>query len=271
MNLQLNAKQKNEIRELIKQACFEPNQFDFITRESECVFVYVQHAYRALDGNEPTTAEAISYQPEPQYFFTFERDERGTFFTTTFPELDLGRNIRTQTWQRLLSVFKEWLDVLKCQSEQDSMRPAKSRTFVDLVHESDYEQIRREFSRAEQNCISDPPAAITAASSMVESACKTYISDHGLEMPSNQSIKPLWNTVARDILPNPSTIADDDIKKLISGLASVVDGLGSLRTHTSSAHGRGKAEPPVGIAEALLAIHGSQALVLYMIQKRNKR
>jgi hypothetical protein len=100
---------------------------------------------------------------------------------------------------------------------------------------------------------------------------RNYISDHGLEMPSNQSIKPLWNTVARDILPNPSTIADDDIKKLISGLASVVDGLGSLRTHTSSAHGRGKAEPPVGIAEALLAIHGSQALVLYMIQKRNKR
>ena len=59
----------------------------------------------------------------------------------------------------------------------------------------------------------------------------------------------------------------DDIQRLLSGLTSVVDGLGSLRTHASSVHGRDRSEPEVGIPEALLAIHASQTLVLFMLQK----
>ncbi|MBU1693263.1 MAG: abortive infection family protein [Verrucomicrobia bacterium] len=271
MNLRLNARQKGEIAKLIKKARLDPNDFAFTTRKSECVFVFVQHAYRALDGDEPTTAEVISLRANPEYFFTFERNENGVFYATAFPELEVARSIKARDWQGLLNGFEEWLQVLRAQIEADGTGPAKSRTFVDLIHERDYAQIRNEFSRAEQNCTSDPPAAIAAASSMVESACKLYIADHGLALPSNQTIKPLWSTVAKDLLPDPPSIADDDTRKLISGLASVVDGLGSLRTQVGSVHGRGRSEPQVGHAEALVAIHGSQALVLYMIQKWNKQ
>lgn len=270
MNLRLNAKQKVEIEKLLKKALFNPEQFVYTTRISDCVFVFVQHAYRALDGDEPTTAEAISLKANPDYFFTFERNAKGVFFASCFPELNIGRSIQTNRWDGLLNGFEEWLDILTVQIGADGTGPAKSITFIEMIRARNFVQIRNEFIRAEQNCVSDPPASIAAASSMVESACKLYISDHGLEMPSNQTIKPLWNTVAKDLLPNPASIADDDIQRLISGLASVVDGLGSLRTHTGSAHGRGRAEPQVGHAEALFAIHSSQALVLFMIQKWRK-
>ena len=267
MNLKLNAKQKSEITALIKKARFNPIHFTFITRESECVFIFVQHSYRILDGDEPTIAEAISYRANPEYFFTFERNSKGIFYATANPEFTIGKSIKASQWQGLLNGFKEWLNILKAQIELDGTRPAYSRTFIDLVHERDYSQIKCEFTRAEQNCTSDPPAAIAAASSMVEAACKLYIADHELELPSNQTIKPLWNIVAKHLLPDPATVADDDTRKLVSGIASVVDGLGSLRTHASSAHGRGRTEPHIGYAEALLAINGSQALVLYMMQK----
>jgi hypothetical protein len=271
MNMHLNAKQKGEITKLIKKAGLDADQFTFTTRESECVFVFVQHAYRALDGEEPTTAETLSYRANPDYFFTFERNAKGLFYATVFPELDLGRSIQSRQWEGLLNGFSEWLDILNAQIELDDTRPARSRTFIDLIHARDYAQIRNEFLRAEQNCTSDPPAAIAAASSMVEAACKLYIADHRLELPSSQTVKPLWNTVAKRLLPDPATVADDDTRKIISGLASVVDGLGSLRTHASSAHGRGRSDPEVGPAESFLAIHGAQTLVLYMMQKWDRQ
>jgi hypothetical protein len=271
MNLKLNAKQKGEISARIKKSRLNPDHFAYVTRESECVFVYVQHSFKILDGDEPTTADTLSYRANPEYFFTFERNAKGIFYATANPEFTIGRSIKAPQWQGLLNGFKEWLDILKAQIELDGTRPARSRTFVDLVHGRDYAQIKCEFSRAEQNCTSDPPAAIAAASSMVESACKLYIADHGLELPSTPTIKPLWTIVAKHLLPAPVSIADEDTRKIISGLSSVVDGLGSLRTHASSAHGRGRTEPLAGFAEALLAIHGSQALVLYMMQKWNKQ
>lgn len=213
MNLKLNAKQKGEIATLIKRARLDPIHFAFITRESECVYVFVQHSYRILDGDEPTTAEAISYKANPEYFFTFERNEKGVFYATANPEFTIGKSITSSQWRGLLNGFKEWLVILKAQIELDGTRPACSRTFIDLVHERDYAQIKCEFTRAEQNCTSDPPTAIAAASSMVEAACKLYIADHELELPSSQTIKPLWSIVSKHLLPDPATVADDDIKK----------------------------------------------------------
>lgn len=266
-NMRLNARQKREIESHIRAAQLDPFLFEFKPRESECVSVYVQHGFQAADGHEPTTAESVSYRANPEYFFTFERNHSGRFYATAYPELEIGRNIGARDWPDLLSGFKEWLGIFKAQIEIDGEDPPTSREFMDFILVRDYQQIRNEFLRAEQTCASDPPAAVVAASSMVESACKLYIDDHGLKMPSKLTIKPLWSTVANDLLPSPASIADDDTKKIISGMASVVEGLGSLRTHAGSAHGRGRSDPQIGVAEAFLAINGAQAMVLYMIQK----
>ena len=59
-------------------------------------------------------------------------------------------------------------------------------------------------------------------------------------MPADQSLKPLWKTVSKHVGFDPAVIEDEDIKKIFSGMNSVVDGIGSLRTHGSTAHGRGR-------------------------------
>ena len=267
MNLQLNAKQKNEIESILKETHFRPDMFEYTMRQSECVSVYVRHAYRAADGYEPTTAQALCLKANPNYFFTFERDDKTVFYASCSPELDIGPIIKAPRWDGLLGAFTAWLEVLKVQIEADNIVPSKSQTFVDMVRSKDFSQIKNEFRRAEQQCASDPPAAVAAASSMIESACKLYISDHNLSLPTKATIKPLWSLVSQDILSGAPDIVKDDIQRILSGLTSVVDGLGSLRTHASSAHGRDRSEPEVGVPEALLAIHASQTLVLFMLQK----
>lgn len=267
ITLQLNAKQKREIETLLKEANFQPEMFEFTTRQSDCVSVYVRHAYRALDGYEPSSAQAIILRANPNYFFTFERNDKNVLYASCSPELDIGPIIKASQWDGLLNAFYDWLEVLKYQIEADNIGPSKSQTFVDMLHSRDFSQIKNEFRRAEQQCSADPPAAVAAASSMVEAACKLYITDHNLSLPIKATIKPLWSLVSKDILASAPDMIKDDIQRLLSGLTSVVDGLGSLRTHASSAHGRDRSEPEVGIPEALLAIHASQTVVLFMLQK----
>jgi hypothetical protein len=73
----------------------------------------------------------------------------------------------------------------------------------------------------------------------LESLFKTYIEENNLEMPSEQSIKPLWKVIRKDLNLDPAIVDDDDLKAILSGLAAIVEGTGSLRTHKGSAHGRG--------------------------------
>ena len=104
---------------------------------------------------------------------------------------------------------------------------------------------------------------------------KIYIDDtDGLELPSDQSLKPLWRTASKHLGFDPSATEDEDIKKVLSGLNSVVDGIGSLRTHAGSAHGRGRRVYRLQVRHARLAIHASHTLVSFFLEtwdERNQR
>ena len=141
-----------------------------------------------------------------------------------------------------------------------------SKSLRQLLREKDLVEVFREFSRCMDNVETDPPAAITAACSILESLCKEYIEDKGLAMPPKQSIVHLWKIVSNHIGFEPSKVEDDDIRKILSGLTSVVNGIGSLRTHTGSAHGRGKKSYRVQARHARLAVHASHTLVGFVLE-----
>ena len=128
-----------------------------------------------------------------------------------------------------------------------------------------------ELKRCLENFQTDDPTALTAACSMIESVCKTYIHDNNLSMPNKQTIKPLWKVVINNLELDPSAVEDDDIKKILSGFTSVVEGIGALRTHKGSAHGRGRKHYRVLPRHARLAIHASLSLVEYVLEKSEHR
>jgi hypothetical protein len=148
--------------------------------------------------------------------------------------------------------------------------PTKSLT--EVLKDRDLTAVDKEFARALANIESDPPAAITAACSILESLFKVYIEDTGgIDMPSDQSLKPLWRAASKHLGLDPASIEDEDVKKVLSGLNSVVDGIGSLRTHTGSAHGRGRRPYRPQARHARLAIHASHTLVGFFIETWDDR
>ena len=121
--------------------------------------------------------------------------------------------------------------------------------------ERDLVAVNKEFERSLANVESDPPVLTTAACSILESLFKVYIEENRLEMPGHQSVKPLWKAASKHIGFDPAAVEDEDLKKILSGMNSIVDGIGSLRTHAGTAHGRGQRPYRILARHARLAIH----------------
>lgn len=141
-----------------------------------------------------------------------------------------------------------------------------ARSLDDLLRKMAIPEIEIEFKRALESVECDPPAAITAACSILESFCRIYIQEEGLSLPSDQSAKPLWNAVSHHIGFAPASQTDHDIKKVLSGFLSVVDGIACLRTHDGSAHGRERRPYKILSRHARLAIHAAHTLVLFGLE-----
>lgn len=141
-----------------------------------------------------------------------------------------------------------------------------TKTLEEILKSKDIGAIELEFHRAMENANTDPPTSLTAACAIIESICKVYIEEKALSAPRDASIKPLWATVANDLGFDPSKLEDNDLKKILTGLSSIVDGVGALRTHAGSAHGRASLRYKIQPRHARLAIHASHTLAVFILE-----
>lgn len=146
-----------------------------------------------------------------------------------------------------------------------------TRSLETILRARDLQALETEFDRALSTIEQDPAAAITAACATIESLCRVYIEDEGLAMPSDQSIKPLWKAVQGHLGLDPSQVADDDLRRILSGLISIVDGLGAFRTHVGSAHGRGRAAYRPSPRHARLSVHAAHTLAVFVLETWDAR
>src|SRR5262249_9302314 len=110
----------------------------------------------------------------------------------------------------------------------------------------------------------------SAACNILESVCKTYIADEGLEMPAKQDLRPVWDAVRKDLGFDPSRVEDRDLQEILSGVLAVVSGIGALRTHASSAHGAGKKAYKLEPRHARLAVHAAHTIVAFVLESWDK-
>lgn len=136
----------------------------------------------------------------------------------------------------------------------------------EALRHRDLPTLEIEFKRALDTLEQDPPAAVTAASSILESLFKVILEAEGLPLPQKETIKPLWAAVQDRFGLNPATVSDEDVRRVLSGLTSIVDGIGALRTHAGSAHGHGKQTYKVLPRQARLVVHAAHTLCLFLLE-----
>jgi hypothetical protein len=143
---------------------------------------------------------------------------------------------------------------------------APTRVLEEFIRERNLAAIEHEFERATQSIESGPREAVSAASNILESLCKAYIEDEKLEMPAKQDLQSVWNVVRKQLGFDPSRVEDQDLQAILTGLISVVHGIGALRTHASSAHGAGRKAYRLEGRHARLAVHAAHTLSLFILE-----
>ena len=134
------------------------------------------------------------------------------------------------------------------------------------IRNRDIESVNEEFHRALENIETEPRQAVLAACNILESVFKVYIESRDIEMPSKKDIKGTWAVVRKDLNFDPKIVEDRDLQEILSGMASVVGGVGALRTHASTAHGRGKVSYRIEPRHARLAAHAAHTLALFVLE-----
>jgi hypothetical protein len=152
------------------------------------------------------------------------------------------------------------------------MTASPTKTLQDVLRQGDFPGVDAEFRRAIDSVETDPAAALTAACAILEALFKIIINDDGLQMPSKETVGPLWTVVRKHLDFDPGSKNDDDVRKILQGLASVVDGIGALRTHSGSAHGRdGRKAYRIQARHGRLAVHAAHTLALFVIETWKQR
>lgn len=134
-----------------------------------------------------------------------------------------------------------------------------------------FQALEVEFERATKLLQEDPPAAVTAACSLLEALFRAFLDSEGTPLPDKQTIKPLWAAVQKGLKLDPKDQSDQDVQRVLSGLGSVVDGIGAFRTHAGSAHGGGTYRYRVQARHARLVVNSAHTLASFVIETWDSR
>ena len=129
------------------------------------------------------------------------------------------------------------------------------------------EQIRR----MEDSVETDPSLAIGTAKELIETCCKTILSERGQEISGTPDIPTLTKATLKELnlvpegVPNAARGADV-IKRLLSNLSTVGHGLAELRGLYGTGHGQHGSTSGLTARHAKLAVGAASTLAVFLFE-----
>lgn len=129
------------------------------------------------------------------------------------------------------------------------------------------EQIRR----MEDSVETDPSLAIGTAKELIETCCKTILSERGQEISGTPDIPTLTKATLKELnlvpegVPNAARGADM-IKRLLSNLSTIGHGLAELRGLYGTGHGQHGSTAGLTTRHAKLAVGAASTLAVFLFE-----
>ena len=157
--------------------------------------------------------------------------------------------------------------------------PNKQHPLVESIQELaktlNLEGLEAEVYRLKRAAEEDPPLAIGTAKDMVETVCKTILEERLGSSPSGD-LPSLVRAVAKELSLLPESIPDnrkgsDVIRRLLSNLNQVGQGLAELRNLYGTGHGRDGRFVGIQPRHAKLAVGAATTLSLFLLETHLER
>lgn len=140
-----------------------------------------------------------------------------------------------------------------------------------LAEKMDLAHIAKLTARMTESVDDDPDVAIGSAKELVESVCKTILQERGIPYSKNADVLELNKATLKALHLVPDDIPEfakgaDIIKRMLSNLGSVTQGLAELRGLYGTGHGKHGKTKSVHPRHARLAVGASSTLASFLYE-----
>ena len=140
-----------------------------------------------------------------------------------------------------------------------------------IAHSFDAAHINEQIHRIEASIDADPALAIGTAKELTESCFKTILGERGIEYGRSDDLLQLGKKVFKELKLVPDGVPDsakgaETIKRLLSNLSTVVQGLAEIRGLYGTGHGKDGRARGVSPRHARLCVGAASALVTFAFQ-----
>jgi hypothetical protein len=127
------------------------------------------------------------------------------------------------------------------------------------------EQVRR----MEASIYTDPSLAIGTAKELIETYCKTILAERSKPVDGTPDVSRLTKETLKELKLVPEGVPDasrgaDIIKRLLSNLGAIGNGLAELRGLYGTGHGKHGSTTGLGVRHAKLAVGAAATLVVFL-------
>ena len=178
-------------------------------------------------------------------------------------------NALTENHTKILTALRKAGLSYRTGGHIDSATALPVASLRENVAQDGLKAIEIEMDRALNMVNDDPNAAAHYAGNILEASLKAYLQNRSIPFKDETAtLSDLWPLVRGDTGLNPKDLENRDLKKIASGLNSVVDGTMYLRNKKSGAHGRTEErakEIALRPRHAHLVVHSVHTLSLYVL------
>ena len=122
------------------------------------------------------------------------------------------------------------------------------------------------WQRALQRRLADPEGAITGARTLLETVCRHVLDERGVTYAETLDLPVLMKMTAEQLNIAPSRHSEVVFKRILGSVASLVDGIGSVRDRIGDAHGYGKRPVRPSAHHAQLAVNLAGAAAIFIVE-----
>jgi len=141
---------------------------------------------------------------------------------------------------------------------------------------TDPSYVAQQITRMEAAIPDDPGLAIGTAKELVETCCRTILSERGREPQGHVDLPKLVKLTSKELELTPGDIpsqarAAETIKRLLSNLATVTQGIAELRNLYGTGHGKDASSKGLGPRHAKLVVGAASTLVVFFTETHRQR
>jgi len=183
-------------------------------------------------------------------------------------------------WPHVKLVSPRWAD--RRQHVRDAMTPlfdhleGANRAPInvvasDVLQKFDADGVHLVWEKALARRHTDPDGAITNARTLLEAVCKRILDEANETYSDKDDLPALYRAAALKLSLAPTQHTEEAFRRILGGVTSVVEGLGTLRNKIGDAHGQGRKPVRPSSRHAQLAVNLAGAVATFLVDTWNAR